>query len=189
MRAPLLALIVLLPLALAPADAASSVHERNVAFFWSIIGDHDPAGVATMHDGRTMALADAVTDAATRAGNVDLAAMANGAAVDGDEDTYVGDVWLLSIGPGGCSPTVIAPTPIPFTPVAPQAWIYGGGIGTMSGHGTHGVTVTSWTTKTSGFYSDAYWTVTGHSDFYCFSFFGLHLAAPFTTGIAEVTPS
>ena len=37
--------------------------------------------------------------------------------------------------------------------------------------------------------AQAHWELAGITDFYCVSFFGLHLAFPFVNGSAQVTPS
>ena len=184
-----ISLLLLVPLAL-PVGAADFVHDRNVAFLWSIVGDQDPAQQVTMHDGRTTTLAEAIDDAAARASTrgIDLASVATGASrppppVDALDD--FGDVWILEYGTGACTAKVLAPGSPAFVALDPQTWLYAGGIGWLSTTNGAYTSIISWALKTSevrmgtnGF------TAFGNQDFYCFSFSGLHFAFPFVNGWA-----
>lgn len=184
MRRPSVILLTLAFLTiLAPPAHAETLEARNAAFLWDRIGAADPAEPTTMPDGRVIPLAQAIEETVLRLGNVDLAALAGGAVLG--PDTYVGDMWLLAIGYGGCTSTMILQTPVPTVPAAPQAWVYSGGVGTMSGDAIS-LTIIDWTTKETAFYANVHWEARGHMDFFCFSFGGLYLAFPFIDGIVTV---
>lgn len=181
-----LALVVAVWIALAPLGLASgSVHDRNVAYLWSLLGEHDPAEPATMHDGRVVSLAQAIDEAASRAGNVDLAALAAGAAPS-YLDLSGGDIWVLEYGLGGCQATWLVP-PVVFVPVPldPQFWLYVSGVGEISTtHGSY-TRIIGWTLKTdeTRYGTSGFWA-RGLTDGFCFAFAGFHFAYPFLDGTA-----
>lgn len=185
MRATILVIALGLALALPqmPAAATSDVHARNVAFLSLLVGEVDPKTIVSFPDGRTMTLAEAIDEAASRAGDMDLAALAAGSG--SGSARYVGDIWLISFGPGACAPTVIAPGPPLSVPIHPQLTLRSGSLGRMSGYGNY-VQVIDWTTKESAIWYGASWTITGVSDFFCFDFAGYHLALPMVLGVVDV---
>lgn len=176
----LLATLALLATAI-PAHAEST-QDRNVAFLWSILGDEDPATLATMPDGRVVSLGIAVDEAASRAGLADLASLANGALIGGQ--SYVGDIWLLSYGAGPCGALVVAPQPV-SAPLHGQAWVYAGEAGRMSAN-AFVLYVFDWTTKESSVHFNVQWDAMGVIDFYCVTFGGMHFAFPTVDGVVNV---
>lgn len=170
---------------MAVATPVNAAENKNVEFMLNSLGfENMPEGVATVYNhgvATEMSIADAVTLAASRAGNVDLAALVAGAA-PGDA-SGAGDIWIIEIGGGACpAATIIAATPVPFTTFHGQLWTYPGAAGTQSSAGFG--TLIAWTTKlTSGSYGSGA-TFVGQSDFFCISFFGLYIWFPFIDGAA-----
>lgn len=175
-------LVAALAVVAAPVNASSTTFEKNLSFITELVGDVDMNGVATFADGTTMTVGDALAATAARAGNVDLQSIALGAAPAGAGQ--VGDVWVLSIGSGSCTATVIAATPVPNTAFHPQFYTYAGGVGTLETSNSFGGINIGWTTKTAEGVGANGFTATGQQDFFCFGFFGLHLAFPFIDGHA-----
>lgn len=171
----------------APAGSASDLHARNVEFLLGMIGARDITEPVTLTDGRTMMLAEAVDDAASRAGSIDLAAIAHGAVAP--LGFHVGDIWILESGQGPCAITTGDAFTSPLPPLAPdpQLWIYSGWFGTMSTmHGHYTLTI-GWTDKTSSFaFNTAGFSLWGLSDMYCIQGDGWHFAFPFLDGVAAV---
>lgn len=180
-----LALATVLPLAFASATAENP----NARYFLDALGfETAPHGVALVrtHAGVVeSSIAEAIAQAAARAGNVEIAAIAQAAGEPAGDLMCVGDCWLLEIGAGACPPATIiaaAPVPLPSTPFIPQASLYAGAIGMGS---TNGPTqVIDWTTKGMlGGVAPNGVTFAGLSDFFCVSFFGLYIFFPFVDGI------
>lgn len=180
-----LLLVTLLALAL-PVAHATDVHARNAAFLWTLMGQADPAQLATLHDGRAMPLASAIHEAAARAGNVDLAAIVSGASADPDA-TNAADVWVIEIGSGECERVELAPALWFGIPIHQQFWLYAGYYGTLSTTQGDSTTIIGWTTKSATTQTGtAGFTAAGQTDGYCIQFGGLHIAFPFIDGIATI---
>lgn len=187
--APLATLALAVALAF-PAATADDVHARNVAYLWSVIGEHDPATQVTFPDGHATTLGAAVDEAAARASlrGVDLAGLAAGAAPDA-LGIHLGDVWIVELGLGPCDAGMLGPGSPVFIPLDPQLWLYVGGTGTLATSHGHYTMMISWTAKTSETRFDtAGFTALGAQDFYCFEFGGSHLAFPFVDGYAWFNP-
>ncbi len=167
----------------APVNANTS--DKNVEWMLNFAGfDTMPVGVATLvvnGEVTQVTIEEAFRLAAARAGDVDLGAIAAGAA-PGDAQG-VGDVWAFEFGTGDCPEITAAETPVPFVPIHPQLWIYSGGAGFSQTTGA-GI-ILDWTTKlaTGGFYGDGM-TYGGQSDFFCFGFWGFYILFPFIDGFA-----
>jgi hypothetical protein len=171
-----------------PVNAASEdTHAKNVAFLTELVGNYDTAIPVEFADGTVMTLGEAISLAADRAAGVDLGALAN-SAVAGAGLPVVGDVWVLEVGNGDCAANVAAPQPLSAGP-HPQAFLYAGGVGDLtSSHGYYTLLM-DWTTKfmVGGSYANtAGFTATGSQDFWCFGFFGTHVAFPFLDGVASL---
>lgn len=181
MARPYILLIATALLAAGASAQTGSVHERNVAFFLSMIGDDDLAMPVAVSDGRVVPLAQALDEAAERVGDVEVAALLAGA-VDGS-DTFVGSAVAIELGSGPCPPTVGVPQPF-FVPVDPQTWIPGGYLGVRHGNALALYTI-DWTTKETGSGSGP-WRAIGSIDDYCFGFGGSYFAIPFASGVITV---
>lgn len=171
-----------------PVDAATeNTHAKNVQYLSELVGNYDLATPVEFVDGRVMTLGEAIELTAARAGDIDLSAI-SASAVGGTGGPAVGDIWVLEIGTGGCTANVVAPQPV-FQAVHGQLWVYSGGVGDLATSQGDITLFIDWTTKgvTGGsYFNTAGFTLTGSQDFFCFSFFGLHIAFPFGDGVAQL---
>lgn len=185
MRRELLHAALAFSLALPALATAEEVHARNVAFLWSLLDGEDPLGAASMPDGRVVTLAQAVDEAASRAGPVDLAAIASGS-VSPFFEYAAGDVWVIEYGDGPCASTRLVEEPY-WIYVGGQFWMYSGWIGSIGT--THGdiTVVLGWSSKTAAVEHDTLgFTASGLTEMWCVGLDGGHFAFPFLDGEAHL---
>lgn len=156
-RLAVLALGLVLVTVALPATVAGedeqSIREQNRQWILEHNPDYDPDAIVELHtaDGvEEMTAAEALERALDRAGDTllpDVASdeVAGESALTG---TVVGDIWLIAVGSVDCGErTELADSPIPFTPVDPQLWIYDGVIGYVTDASADVWIAISWTQK------------------------------------------
>lgn len=185
-RALALSLLLLAPLGLGAIPAASSeaasVHARNAAFLRAFLDDADLSQPATLHDGRVLPLAQAIDEAALRAGGVDLGRLV--ALAGQDDDPHVGDMWYLEFGMGGC-PLLVGGFPVPGLSPDPQLHIYGGSAGLVQSDGPGQGVLIDWTTKETVVGGANGMSAAGTFSDFCFSFAGQYFWFPLISGVVR----
>lgn len=163
---PTLFLATALLLLAAPALAANDVHARNASFLASLFPEADAETLALLTD---------------RAGERDL----SGPLGPTNEHAFVGDIWVLSWGPGPCNVTILGPGSPDTYAWHANFWIYEGDTATMEQPNEELVFVVNWNLHTTGTFAPGHWWMAGNTDHWCHETPTGHYAFPFIDGIVR----